>query len=210
MRLKVSSAKWRPFCLGLNVLINGIVLESGYTFRWMICQLNVEDSVNHNTENLRQVVHHAHIFDKPVICKSAFYMIFSCEQAVLRTLFPSVRPSVRVSVRPSACHTFFTITPSSYHHEIFRSHYQGQKWCPCKRSRPKVKGQGQRGQTPIQPFPDCNSSWNLNMAMTWCIELNEAKQMCPIVFKVTWQISRSRGLKKSSILTKIARQIVKF
>ena len=29
--------------------------------------------------------------------------------------------------------------PSSYHHEIFRSYYQWQKWCPCKRSRSKVK-----------------------------------------------------------------------
>ena len=24
---------------------------------------------------------------------------------------------------------------SSYHHEIFRSYYHWQKWCPCKRSR---------------------------------------------------------------------------
>ena len=29
--------------------------------------------------------------------------------------------------------------PSSYHHEIFRSYYQWQKWRPCKRSRSKVK-----------------------------------------------------------------------
>ena len=26
MRLKVSSAKWRPFCLGLNVLMTSIIL----------------------------------------------------------------------------------------------------------------------------------------------------------------------------------------
>ena len=45
------------------------------------------------------------------------------------------------SVRLSVCHTFLTMLmfPSSYHHEIFRSYYQWQKWCPCKRSRPKVK-----------------------------------------------------------------------
>ena len=29
--------------------------------------------------------------------------------------------------------------PSWYHHETFRSYYHGQKWCPCKRSRSKVK-----------------------------------------------------------------------
>ena len=49
----------------------------------------------------------------------------------------------KTSVRPSVCHTFFTMFPSSYHHEIFRSYYQWQKWCPCKRSRSKVKVTGQ-------------------------------------------------------------------
>ena len=43
--------------------------------------------------------------------------------------------SICLSVR----HTFFTMFPSSYHHEIFGSYYHGQKWCPCKRSRSKVK-----------------------------------------------------------------------
>ena len=47
----------------------------------------------------------------------------------------SVHPSVCLSVR----HTFLTMFPSSYHHEIFRRYYQWQKWRPCKRSRSKVK-----------------------------------------------------------------------
>ena len=34
---------------------------------------------------------------------------------------------VRLSVRLSVRHTFFTMFPSLYHHEIFRSHYHGQK-----------------------------------------------------------------------------------
>ena len=51
-------------------------------------------------------------------------------------------------VGPSVRHTFFTMFPSSYHHEIFRSYYHGQKWCPCKRSRSEVKGQGHKGQHP--------------------------------------------------------------
>ena len=50
--------------------------------------------------------------------------------------------------RPSVCHTFLTIFPSSYHHEIFRSYYQWQKWRPCKRTRSEVEGQGHRGQHP--------------------------------------------------------------
>ena len=68
----------------------------------------------------------------------------------------------------------FTMFPSSYHHKIFRSHYQWQKWCPCKRSRSEVKGQGHRGQNPIYPFPDCNSSWNSHMAMKSCLKLDVA------------------------------------
>ena len=62
--------------------------------------------------------------------------IFSCDQAAIwlvLSVCPSVRPSVCLSVR----HTFFTMFPSSYHHEIFRSYYQWQKWRPCKRSRSK-------------------------------------------------------------------------
>ena len=66
--------------------------------------------------------------------------------------FPSVCLSVRPSVCPSVCpsvrHTFLTMFPSSYHHEIFRSYYQWQKWRPCKRSRSEVKGQGHRGHNP--------------------------------------------------------------
>ena len=64
--------------------------------------------------------------------------LFSCDQASI-WLVQSVRLSVRPYVRLSVCHTFFTMFPSSYHHEIFRSYYHGQKWCPCKRSGSKVK-----------------------------------------------------------------------
>ena len=70
--------------------------------------------------------------------------VFSCDQAALWMVFsvrlsvcPSVRlsvclsvcPSVRLSVCPSVrlsvCHTFLTMFPSSYHHEIFRSYHIG-------------------------------------------------------------------------------------
>ena len=72
-----------------------------------------------------------------------FIDVFSCDQAAL-WIVQSVRPSVRLSV----CHTFLTMFPSSYHHEIFRSYYHWQKWRPCKRSRSEVKGQGHRGHNP--------------------------------------------------------------
>ena len=38
----------------------------------------------------------------------------------------------------------------------------------------KVKGQGHRGQDPIQPFPDRNSSLNSHMMMELCRKLNAA------------------------------------
>ena len=42
------------------------------------------------------------------------YLVFSCDQAALWTVF---------SVRLSVCHTFLTMFPLSYHHEIFRSYH---------------------------------------------------------------------------------------
>ena len=64
------------------------------------------------------------------------------------SVWPSGRPSVRLSVCLSVCHTFLTMFPSSYHHEIFMSYYQWQKWRPCKRSMSEVKGQGHGGHNP--------------------------------------------------------------
>ena len=53
-----------------------------------------------------------------------YFDIFSCDQAALWMVF-SLRLSVCLSVRLSVCHTFLTMFPSSYHHEIFRSYYIG-------------------------------------------------------------------------------------
>ena len=79
--------------------------------------------------------------------QTLFSCIFSCDQAAL-WMVQSVRPSVCLSVRLSVRHTFLTMFLSTYHHEIFRSYYQWQKWRPCKKSRSEVKGQGHRGHDP--------------------------------------------------------------
>ena len=84
----------------------------------------------------QKAFHRDHV--APIFLRPKFYKWY----------FPSVCLSVCPSVCLSVCHTFFTMFPSSYHHEIFRSYYHGQKWCPCKRSRSEVKGQGHRGQHP--------------------------------------------------------------
>ena len=69
-------------------------------------------------------------------------IIFSCDQAALKSL---------LSARPSVCYTFFTMFLSLYHHEIFRSYYHWQKWCPRKRSRSEVKDQGHKCQYKFCP-----------------------------------------------------------
>ena len=118
--------------------------------------------------------------------------IFSCDQAALWMVF---------SVRPSVCHTFLTMFPSSYHHEIFRSYYQWQKWRPCKRSRSEVKGQG---HTQLRGFRTVTPVW----IHIWC--WNDAQSLmllrrgALLFFKVIRQISRSHGSKNSRIWPKLA------
>ena len=58
----------------------------------------------------------------------AFVVFLAATKQLYKWYFPSVCPS-----------HLLTMFPSSYHHEILRSYYQWQKWCPCKRSRSKVK-----------------------------------------------------------------------
>ena len=83
-------------------------------------------------------------------------------QSVLLSLHPSICPSV--------CHIFFTMFPSSYHHEISRSYYHWQKWCPWKRSRSEVKGQGQISQNKFCPILSV-SRLHLQFQLTDCYEI---------------------------------------
>ena len=57
----------------------------------------------------------AHLIHYCESLENAFCLdVFSCDQAALWMVF-----SVRLSVCPSVTHTFLTMLPSSYHHEIF-------------------------------------------------------------------------------------------
>ena len=108
-------------------------------------------------------------------------MIFSCDQAALRTIqsvCPSVRPSVCPSVTPfspCSCHRIIT----TFQELLLLT----KNNCPCNRSRSDDKGQGHRGQHPTYPFPDCNSSLNSHMAMKSCTQLETAYIRCPFVFQ---------------------------
>ena len=70
---------------------------------------------------------HSHNRENIIQCTiDISWNLFSCDQAALQMVFSvrlSVCLSVRLSVCPSICHTFLTMFPSSYHHEIFRSYY---------------------------------------------------------------------------------------
>ena len=165
MHLKTSSGKWPPSCLCLNVL-----MRVPHDQAWSISHFEDQNSSN---EIAQRPIHEIHrsgwrpiIFVVPSSIVWDVYgcLIFSCDQAALQMVF-----SVCLSVRPTVRRTFLTMFPSSYHHEIFRSYYQWQKWRPCKKSRSEVKDQGHRGHNPTLRFPDCNSSLNWRMMMKWCI-----------------------------------------
>ena len=103
-----------------------------------------------------------------------------------------------VSVRLSVRHTFLTMFPSSYHHKIF---YQWQKWCPCKRSRSKVKVT--EVITQLSRFRTLTPIW---IHISWW---NDAQSLMLLrrggllFFKVIRQISRSHGSKNRRIWPKL-------
>ena len=123
-------------------------------------------------------------------------LIFSGDQAALRTLI-SVRPSVCLSVCPSVCHSFLTMFLSSYHLEIFRSYYHRQMWCPCKRSRSKVKVT--EVMTSFSRFRTVTPVWIHIWWWNAAQSLMLLRRGALLFFKVICQISRSHGSKNRRI-----------
>ena len=105
--------------------------------------------------------------------------------------------SPKTSVCPSVCHTFLTIFPSSYHHEIFRSYYQWQKWRPCKRSRSKVKVT--EVTTQLNRFRTVTQVWIHTWWWDDAYSLIMLRRGALLFFKVIRQISRSHGSKNRRI-----------
>ena len=126
-----------------------------------------------------------------VLCFSEvlFYSLAATKQ-----LYEWFSPSVRPSVCPSVCHTFLTMFPSSYHHEIFRSYYQWQKWRPCKRSRSKVKV-----TTQLNRFRTVTPVWIHIWWWNDAYSLIVLRRGALLFFKVIRQISRSHGSKNRRI-----------
>ena len=129
------------------------------------------------------------------------WRVFSCDQVALWMV-----QSVRLFVCPSVCHTFLTMFPLSYHHEIFRSYYQSQRWLPCKRSRSEVKGQCHRGYSQLSRFLTVTQVWIHIWRWHDAQSLMLLRRGALLFFKVIRQISRSHGKKIDfAILTQIRR-----
>ena len=75
--------------------------------------------------------------------------------------------------------------PSSYHHGIFRNDYQWQKWCPCKRSRSEVKGQGHRPRSKPN-LAVYNASLNLHMVSQDIFEGCVLRKNVSLRYKLSW------------------------
>ena len=92
---------------------------------WYCCQMNnilgkdISSHANNRIVNDASLNSSFIIAWYPVGKPSDLMGIFSCDQAALQMVF-----SVRLSVCPSVRHTFLTMFPSSYRHEIFKSYYQ--------------------------------------------------------------------------------------
>ena len=123
-------------------------------------------------------------------------IVFSCNQAALRTLL-----SVCLSVRPSLCHIFFTMFPSSCHLENFRSYYHWPTWCPCKRSRSKVKVT--EVMTPFSRFRTVTPVWIHIWRWNVALSLMLLRRGALLFFKVILQISRSHSSKNRRIWPKL-------
>ena len=129
------------------------------------------------------------------------YYIFSYDQAAL-WMVQSVCLSVCLSVCPSVRHTFFTMFPSSYHHEIFNF----QELSPMNKSDVHAKCQGQRSKvkvtevtTQLNRFQTVTPVWIHIWWWNDAYSLMLLRRGVLLFFKVICQISRSHGSKNRQI-----------
>ena len=142
------------------------------------------------------------IYDKTYCYDLSFVRFRGIRQRYIRTVLYFLAATKQLyewffpSLCLSVCHTFLTMFPSSYHHEIFRSYYQWQKWRPCKGSRSKVN-------TPLNRFQTVTPVW----IHIWCwndvYSLMMLRRGALLFLKVNRQISRSHGSKKCRIWPKL-------
>ena len=115
--------------------------------------------------------------------------LFSCDQAALWMVF---------SVRLSVCHTFLTMFPSSYHHEI--------SGVMKDQGKVHAKGQGQRSKvkvredtTQLNRFRTVTPVWIHIWWWNDAYSLMLLRRGALLFLKVIRQISRSHGAKNRRI-----------
>ena len=121
------------------------------------------------------------------------YVFLAATKQLYKWYFPSVRPSVRLSVY----HTFLTMFPSSYHHEIFRSYDQSKVHAKGQGHRSKVKVTGVTTQ--LNRFRTVTPVW---IHIWWWNDeysLMSLRRGALLFFKIISQISRSHGSKNRRI-----------
>ena len=111
--------------LGRSQLSNPSDLPCYYFISWFSCIEHCLVITRHNAKYLNHLL--------LILCQSTILYIYfklrpssSTNGIFGLSVCPSVCPSVRLSIWLSGCHTFLTMFPSSYHHEIF-SYYQWPK-----------------------------------------------------------------------------------
>ena len=100
-------------------------------------------------------------------------------------------PSVCLSVHLTVCYNFLTMFLSLHHPEIFRSYYHWQMWCPCKRSRSKVKVT--EVMTQFSHFRTVTAVWIHIWRWNDAQSLVLLRRGALLLFKVIHQISRSQS-----------------
>ena len=123
--------------------------------------------------------------------------VFQIFLAATKQLYEWLSQSVCLSVCLSIRHTFFAMFPPLHHPEIFRSYYQSQKWCPCKRSRSKVRVT--EVTTQLHLFRTVTPVWIHIWWWNDAYSLMMLRRGALLFLKVIHQISRSRGSKKHRI-----------
>ena len=131
---------------------------------------------------------------KHTFCSHCTEQYFRCNRAA------PVHPSVYLSISD----TFFTMFLSSDHHQFFGRYYHWQKWCPCKRSRSKVKvAEVKRILSQFGHFWTVTPVWIHQWLWYGLQSLKHHRRGALWFFKVICQISKSHGTKKSPNLTQI-------
>ena len=102
------------------------------------------------------------------------------------------------------CLSVFTMLPSSYHHEIFRSYYHWQKWCSCKSQFQKSKVKVTEVKTLFSRFQTVTPVW-IDIWPWNAAQSLKYRRSCPIIFQGHPSKFKVTRRKKLPILTRTGR-----